>query len=642
MRLKPWLVILGIALFAAACGSSPAGGHPDGGGTTDGGSTDGGSTGGTDGGAGDGGTGPTQTQATQTIGFDGGTITLDGATVTFPVGALAADTQITLTHTLDAPPSGFTSTARTWQLGPAATAITRPVTVSLPLVGDAGTAAAYWSDPAGTGFERLGATVAGGQVRFGVVRLGSGFVATTDGHDTVTVYGLVATIHDTPSGGTPVATDLRSAMVAAYVPNATHGLDLYPATGDLQGVIRATGVPPSPSYTLRYTLPPDNLTFSSHDATLDLTTFTEVRPGLATGANNTQLVAHVTGLAAWTQNLDGIGLMAPTLGITKLYSGTGPSTSGATSCDATFNFKNQPLLTSSDTARLVQVHGVRGTNRYDYQMASTGTVSSVALASGSSTTTSVAMSALGAPHAHSLPLSIDGTGLQAWFDTVPAPSDPDSLHEWQGSVTIQADPMASPFVAHPAMVWSASIGDTTPNLDFGNLSYEDPYPAGWHRRFWCSFTYTRANYQPGTTPLFNYYTHVSYQGTLSLAEAGTAAIIPKIGAVANIRVNGQQTGAVLTSVGVTPQITWTPPTTGATPAYYAVSIATKDAPLNILAWLYTQDPEMRIPQGILAPGTYYSVTVDAYGGAGADPSHLRSPVGLELYRSGVNFPPIQP
>ena len=298
MRLKPWLVILGLTLFAAACGGNPGGGHTDGGGTTDGGTTGGTDGGATDGGT-DGGTGPTQTQVTQTIGFDGGTITLDGATVTFPVGALAADTQITLTHTLDTPPSGFTSTARVWQLGPASTAITRPVTISLPLSGDASTAAAYWSAPDGTSFERLGAKVSGGQVTFGVVRLGSGFVGTTDGHDTVTVYGLVATIHKTPAGGTPEATDLRAAMVAAYLPNASHGLDAYTATGDMHGVIRATGVPPSPSYMLRYSLPPDHLAFSSHDATMDLTTFTEARPGTVTGADGTQLVAHLTGLAAW-------------------------------------------------------------------------------------------------------------------------------------------------------------------------------------------------------------------------------------------------------------------------------------------------------------------------------------------------------
>ena len=54
-----------------------------------------------------------------TIGFDGGTLTLDGATVTFPPGALGSDTAIALTHEASGPATGYADTGREWSLAPA-------------------------------------------------------------------------------------------------------------------------------------------------------------------------------------------------------------------------------------------------------------------------------------------------------------------------------------------------------------------------------------------------------------------------------------------------------------------------------------------------------------------------------------------
>jgi hypothetical protein len=51
----------------------------------------------------------------ETIDMSGGSITLAGAELTIPPGALSAPTQITITETTDAAPAGYTRYSPVWR-----------------------------------------------------------------------------------------------------------------------------------------------------------------------------------------------------------------------------------------------------------------------------------------------------------------------------------------------------------------------------------------------------------------------------------------------------------------------------------------------------------------------------------------------
>src|SRR5262249_9366981 len=59
-----------------------------------------------------------KTTVTQTIGPEGGKIELDGATVTFPAGAIASATSITIAATDEAAPSGYKALSRIYKCEP--------------------------------------------------------------------------------------------------------------------------------------------------------------------------------------------------------------------------------------------------------------------------------------------------------------------------------------------------------------------------------------------------------------------------------------------------------------------------------------------------------------------------------------------
>ncbi|MGH2411457.1 MAG: hypothetical protein ACRDGS_13995, partial [Chloroflexota bacterium] len=74
---------------------------------------------------------PTGTGATimTPTGAQGGTVTLEGTTLTIPAGALSSSEPITVTSTKDSPPAGVRNLSPIYQFGPAGLTFAVPVTV---------------------------------------------------------------------------------------------------------------------------------------------------------------------------------------------------------------------------------------------------------------------------------------------------------------------------------------------------------------------------------------------------------------------------------------------------------------------------------------------------------------------------------
>lgn len=126
-------------------------------------------------------TAPPDPQTTQTIGPEGGTLALEGASLIIPAGALAADTALTLTRTATSAPQGFTAYSPVYRFEPSGLTFARAATLELAFEGDPVKARVFWSRRDAAGFERLDSTTADGILRASVHHFSEGFAG--DGVD---------------------------------------------------------------------------------------------------------------------------------------------------------------------------------------------------------------------------------------------------------------------------------------------------------------------------------------------------------------------------------------------------------------------------------------------------------------------------
>lgn len=113
---------------------------------------------------------------TQTIGPEGGKILLNGATVTFPPGAVATPTAITISATDEAPPAGFIALSKVFECGPTGLSFPEKVTMEMTFSPDDGAATMFWSSGADPAFTDVGGALAGSTMSASVAHFSKGFV----------------------------------------------------------------------------------------------------------------------------------------------------------------------------------------------------------------------------------------------------------------------------------------------------------------------------------------------------------------------------------------------------------------------------------------------------------------------------------
>jgi hypothetical protein len=129
------------------------------------------------------------------IGPAGGQVTLEGATLTVPAGAVPNGQQITITSTTDRPPADFTSWASPiYRFEPSGLTFAVPATVQITFSGDATVQTIYWTNAAGTDFMDIGGNVSGSSISAQVTHFSRGFVSPRRGpHKDAAAAG-----HDAP------------------------------------------------------------------------------------------------------------------------------------------------------------------------------------------------------------------------------------------------------------------------------------------------------------------------------------------------------------------------------------------------------------------------------------------------------------
>jgi hypothetical protein len=114
---------------------------------------------------------------TSTIGPEGGSIVVGGATVTFPKDAVSAPISITIREQEGGFPEGFETLSHLFKCEPSGTNFAHPVTMQMPFTDDKkGPATIFWSSGADPTFKDVGGTVQGTTMITTVEHFSAGFV----------------------------------------------------------------------------------------------------------------------------------------------------------------------------------------------------------------------------------------------------------------------------------------------------------------------------------------------------------------------------------------------------------------------------------------------------------------------------------
>lgn len=153
--------LIAAALLASGCSSSTA--------TPASSGTSGGTSGGT--------SSASSTDVQKAIGPEGGTIEVGGAVVTFPKGAVAQTTMITISvQPASTVPAGFVSLSSLFKCEPAGTDFAQPVEMRMPFTDDGKGGTLFWSTGADPAFKDLGGHAEGAIMVATVQHFSAGFV----------------------------------------------------------------------------------------------------------------------------------------------------------------------------------------------------------------------------------------------------------------------------------------------------------------------------------------------------------------------------------------------------------------------------------------------------------------------------------
>ena len=120
---------------------------------------------------------PATGAVTQPIGPEGGKIEVGGAVVTFPTGAVAAATTVTISvQDTTTPPEGFVALSKLFTCEPSGTEFAQPVEMRMPFVDDGSGGSLFWSSGSDPSFKDLGGKIDGNVMVATVRHFSSGFV----------------------------------------------------------------------------------------------------------------------------------------------------------------------------------------------------------------------------------------------------------------------------------------------------------------------------------------------------------------------------------------------------------------------------------------------------------------------------------
>lgn len=155
------------------------------------------------------------------------------------------------------------------------------------------------------------------------------------------------------------------------------------------------------------------------------------------------------------------------------------------------------------------------------------------------------------------------------------------------------------------------------DIDFGTLRYGNPFPSGWNRPVDTFVAFTKNYLAPVATVSEPLQRGLSMSVLIDPAsrDDATLTLAPRISPPRHAQINGKTLFANQLGVGVTPQVSWTPPQIGTANRYFMRVLellpnGTRSR-FRQVATLSTAATAVTLPPGLLTPGRAYVLTVAA-------------------------------
>lgn len=165
--------------------------------------------------------------------------------------------------------------------------------------------------------------------------------------------------------------------------------------------------------------------------------------------------------------------------------------------------------------------------------------------------------------------------------------------------------------------WSTAVGDPSA----GRLSYVDPYPASWSRRYQLEYLGDVEYSVDGTKGTATCRAGLTLRGEAS--ELGRGPLRPNLSLPQGLTLDGSSAMVGRDGVALTPTISWQPPQIGDSPLYLLrivqlVQRTERGYHDQLAGSFLTSRTEVRIPEGVLKPAGQYYLELIAVGGLGSD------------------------
>ncbi|HTM20061.1 MAG TPA: hypothetical protein VL172_06135 [Kofleriaceae bacterium] len=398
--------------------------------------------------------------------------------------------------------------------------------------------------------------------------------------------------------------DLTGQTIAAWVPRGDGGFDRIDGSGNVTGRFEIADVPEE-----RVIVQVGPSWFAATAAReLDLGSDWGGRTDVQVGSAGTTLQVDVSGMSPWGQ-LDDLLLSAPSLSFDfpLQYLTAADIPAGSTDLvDLACDWQGFPLIESRDPVSVYQYEAADIDGNTFATPTRMATLDPFDMVGGAATDLTVALAPL-APTG-SVHLQWNAPAYAGWADQV----HPQAFALWGeaalGLSRPGSDPRALFLYQAPTLVSGNFL--TLDPLDH-TFAYADPFPADWTRVVYASTTFM-FDLDVSAGAGVSLFGDMIYADELS--SQGDAPVTVRVSPPGRVSVSAG---------GTSPHLSWQPPTIG-TPTGYDVQVVRlflngADGDYDFGATLYTAEPEIDLPPGVLADGEVYIFRVAAVLRPNSDP-----------------------
>jgi hypothetical protein len=439
-----------------------------------------------------------------------------------------------------------------------------------------------------------------------------------DAPTTMVVRGTATLHHVTDVGDVDVPEDLSAVPFASFTPTSS-GFERRAGEGNADGTFAVPVGIGAPAWQLeiQFNRGAPGFFLVSSAPRVDLSLFVFGRPDGRFPLQRTAVTINATGLSPW-QGADEIGIVSLNAGalVSDVQTPTFPAPGDAAITGHVFEWPTTLIeAAKGDTAVMFQlVLKTAGAERPYVALARSGPATGFTMVDGSPATMTVALAEV--PQSSRVALHVQ----RSQFDALRAQVGPGALpaEDFEQSIFIHALPELRRrgfFILGPRLVVSFPPAGT---LDYDRtLIYGNPFTTGGVA--WDEYAVVRYNFSmpvlaAGATTPANL--QVGFRGEIPIAAlAIDGTIAPALTPVRNVKIAGKDLITPRLGVGLTPTITWDPPSTG-TPTSYLVSVRRVTAngtatAIRTVASFRTTSTSLQLPESVLVSGAAYVLVIDA-------------------------------